>query len=276
MREEEIFVLLGLVLLAVPVLLIVFMIWVVKLSGRVRELETSLEKMSGRLDASVLAAAPKALEAAPEIAAEPAPTAEPQPSAPTEPKAEAVSGPWNAGGTKTAPPEPEEPQAPAETPIPDAPIASADEASKTAAPVAIPTIADITPPKAVVLNADKANALGDWLKANWIYVISAVSLAFAGLFFVQYGIENGLLSPTARVISALVFGLALVVAGEVIRRRWGDREEVATAYLPSVFSGAGIVTLFGAVLAALHLYALRHAAGLLCLFRPDHADRAGD
>ncbi|MEJ2021426.1 MAG: DUF2339 domain-containing protein [Maritimibacter sp.] len=108
----------------------------------------------------------------------------------------------------------------------------------------------------MVLNADKANALGDWLKANWIYVISAVSLAFAGLFFVQYGIENGLLSPTARVISALVFGLALVVAGEVIRRRWGDREEVATAYLPSVFSGAGIVTLFGAVLAALHLYAL--------------------
>ncbi len=256
MREEEIFVLLGLVLLAVPVLLIVFMIWVVKLSGRVRELENRLEKMSGRLDAPVLAAAPKAPAAAPEIAAEPAPTAEPQPSAPPEPKAEAATGPWNAGGTKTAPPEPEEPEAPAETPIPDAPIASADEASEAAAPIAIPTIADITPPKAVVLNADKANALGDWLKANWIYVISAVSLAFAGLFFVQYGIENGLLSPTARVISALVFGLALVVAGEVIRRRWGDREEVATAYLPSVFSGAGIVTLFGAVLAALHLYAL--------------------
>ncbi|MEJ2002399.1 MAG: DUF2339 domain-containing protein, partial [Maritimibacter sp.] len=223
--DDQIFVLLGLLILAVPVLLIVFMIWVVKLSHQVRELESSLEKLQDRFDAPVVAAAPQAApEPAP--AATPEAPAEPQPSAPQAPKAEAATGPWNAGGTKTAPPEPEEPEAPAETPIPDAPIASADEASEAAAPIAIPTIADITPPKAVVLNADKANALGDWLKANWIYVISAVSLAFAGLFFVQYGIENGLLSPTARVISALVFGLALVVAGEVIRRRWGDREEV--------------------------------------------------
>ncbi|MEJ2021425.1 MAG: hypothetical protein P8X43_05125 [Maritimibacter sp.] len=86
--DDQIFVLLGLLILAVPVLLIVFMIWVVKLSGRVRELETRLEKMSGRLDAPVLAAAPKAPEAAPDIAAEAAPTAEPQPSAPPEPKAD--------------------------------------------------------------------------------------------------------------------------------------------------------------------------------------------
>ncbi|MEJ2019738.1 MAG: hypothetical protein P8X51_16095, partial [Maritimibacter sp.] len=173
--DDQIFVLLGLLILAVPVLLIVFMIWVVKLSHQVRELESSLEKLQDRFDAPVVAAAPQAApEPAP--AATPEAPAEPQPSAPQAPKAEAATGPWNAGGTKTAPPELEEPEAPAETPTPDAPIASVDEASETAAP------AETTPPKAVVLRADKANALGDWLKANWIYVISAVSLAVAGLF----------------------------------------------------------------------------------------------
>ena len=32
-----------------------------------------------------------------------------------------------------------------------------------------------------------------------------MSLALAGIFLVQYGVENGLLPPTARVIAALVF-----------------------------------------------------------------------
>ncbi|GGD35319.1 DUF2339 domain-containing protein [Sinisalibacter lacisalsi] len=113
-----------------------------------------------------------------------------------------------------------------------------------------------SPPRAVVLRADKARALLTWLKANWIYAVSAISLAFAGLYFVEYGIETGLLTPSARVIAALVFGAGLVLAGEYIRRRWGDTKEATTAYLPSVFSGAGIVTLFLALLAALHLYAL--------------------
>ncbi|HHL21783.1 MAG TPA: DUF2339 domain-containing protein, partial [Aliiroseovarius sp.] len=36
----------------------------------------------------------------------------------------------------------------------------------------------------------------------------------------------------------------------------GDGADSATAFLPSVFSGAGIITLFAAILAALHLYAL--------------------
>ncbi|MEP1944150.1 MAG: DUF2339 domain-containing protein [Sulfitobacter sp.] len=98
--------------------------------------------------------------------------------------------------------------------------------------------------------------LGPWLQQNWFYAVSAASLALAGIFLVQYGMENGLLPPRARVAVALAFGAGLIAVGEFIRRRFGDGEQSATAYLPSVFSGAGIVTLFGAILSARMLYDL--------------------
>ena len=192
----------ALALLAIPILLIVFMVWTVQLGKRVAGLEKTITRLqSGQ-------APPTAAPAAPEA---------PPPVRP----ADTAPGPW-VGAV------PETPQ-PGERPH---------------------------PPRAVVLRAETFAALSDWLKANWVYAVSAVSLAAAGLFFVQYGIEAGLLPPPARVVAALAFGLALVVAGEVVRRRWGDRAEATTAYLPSVFSGAGIVTLFGALLSALHLYGL--------------------
>ena len=97
---------------------------------------------------------------------------------------------------------------------------------------------------------------GPWLQQNWFYAVSAASLALAGIFLVQYGMENGLLPPRARVAAGLAFGAALIGAGEFIRRRFGDDVHSATAYLPSVFSGAGIVTLFGAILSARMLYDL--------------------
>ncbi len=112
------------------------------------------------------------------------------------------------------------------------------------------------PPASIVFREEKIAALGAWLRENWFYAVSALSLALAGIFLVQYGVENGLLPPTARVAAALVFGLLLIGAGEVIRRRFGDDEEASTAYLPSVFSGAGLVTLFGGILAARQLYDL--------------------
>lgn len=69
-----------------------------------------------------------------------------------------------------------------------------------------------------------------------------------------YGVEQGLLPPAVRVMAAFIFGGTLVGAGEYIRRNYGDEEDSATAYLPSTFSGAGIVTLFATVLSARLLY----------------------
>ncbi|WP_289043151.1 DUF2339 domain-containing protein [uncultured Aliiroseovarius sp.] len=110
------------------------------------------------------------------------------------------------------------------------------------------------PPKAVVLTRQKFTALVSWLMQNWFYAVSAVSLGLAGIFLVIYGMEQGLFPPSVRVMASFAFGVALILAGEYIRRRFGDGEDSTTAYLPSTFSGAGIVTLFGAVLAARLLY----------------------
>ncbi len=98
--------------------------------------------------------------------------------------------------------------------------------------------------------------MADWLRATWIYVVAAASLGLAGIFFVQYGMERGLLPPGLRVLAAILFGLALIGAGEWIRRRFGDEGLTSTIHLPSVFSGAGLVSIFAAVLAARQLYGL--------------------
>ncbi|MGL4319248.1 MAG: DUF2339 domain-containing protein, partial [Paracoccaceae bacterium] len=103
---------------------------------------------------------------------------------------------------------------------------------------------------------DAIMRLTAWLKANWIYAISAASLGLAGIFFVQYGMERGLLPPALRVTMGILFGLGLVAAGEWLRRRHGDEGDTSTQYLPSVFSGAGIVSVFAATLAARHMYGL--------------------
>ncbi|MGB0959734.1 MAG: DUF2339 domain-containing protein [Halocynthiibacter sp.] len=98
--------------------------------------------------------------------------------------------------------------------------------------------------------------LFSWLTQNWFYAVAAVSLILAGVYLVQYGVENGLLSPRVRIFMALAMGASFLAIGEFVRRKFGDGKEASSAYLPSTFSGAGIVTLFAAIVAARGLYDL--------------------
>jgi len=131
---------------------------------------------------------------------------------------------------------------------------TADLAARAQAAAAATALNDQNRP--LVMRPDRIGALFGWLAANWVYAVSALSLALAGVFFVQYGMEKGLLPPGLRVIFALLFGACLIGGGEWLRRKSGDGADKTTAYLPSVFAGAGIVTLFAAVLAARQLYGL--------------------
>lgn len=117
------------------------------------------------------------------------------------------------------------------------------------------------PPQAFVFKPALVDKLTAWLRENWVLAIAAASLALAGVFMVQYGIENGVLTPFWRVMGALGFGAALIAGGEYIRRRAGndmqDGDAVgATEFLPSTLSGAGIVVLYVAVFAARAMYDL--------------------
>ncbi|KIN73438.1 DUF2339 domain-containing protein [Sulfitobacter guttiformis] len=159
------------------------------------------------------------------------------------------------GGTTTAVPLPEADPVPVETTSPGVPpLPARTGPPEIAREVEAPVVH--AAPRAPSPVAKALADLGPWLQENWFYAVSAASLALAGIFLVQYGMENGLLPPRARVAAALAFGMALIGLGEFIRRRFGDTVQSATAYLPAVFSGAGIVTLFGAILSARMLYDL--------------------
>ncbi|MCX7567554.1 DUF2339 domain-containing protein [Sulfitobacter sp. F26169L] len=218
-QMEALLVFLALVVLAIPVTLVVL---VIGQSGLRRRLEDAEREIKALRRGSVAAQT----NVTPSTAS--------QPVAPKPPAADpelAPAIPRDSGPTP-------EPRAQARTAPP--PIVEASS----------------PPPRAPSPIAQALSNLGPWLQQNWFYAVSAASLALAGIFLVQYGMENGLLPPRARVAAALAFGAALIGVGEFIRRRFGDDAGSATAYLPSVFSGAGIVTLFGAILSARMLYDL--------------------
>ena len=231
---EVLGVLAVLAVLALPVAVIVLLVSVSRLKRRVALLERALVVRDGPIP--------------PEMA--------------QSPGLAAGVGPWGAGPAAAGPvgadaeshgPETSEPAAVGQEPI--AARARDPWGSARAGDAATP--AAVSPPAPPVRTGPSvAGRFGAWLKLNWVYAVSALSLALAGIFLVQYGIENGLLPPAARVAAAVLFGLGLIGAGEWLRRRWGDREEDATAYLPSTFSGAGLVSIFGGVVAARQLYGL--------------------
>ncbi len=221
-------VLAALVVVAVPVAVVWLLVAVGGLRRRIEALEQGLAGQARTL--GELRQAPRARAEAPPAAAEPAT------EAPEVPPATPASG----------------------TPAPAMP--AADAPVEVSGPWARPFPSSPSPmppsPPPVPAAAARVSALADWLKANWVFAVAALSLALAGIFFVQYGIENGLLPPAARVAAAILFGLLLIAGGELVRRRWGDGKDDPAAYLPSTFSGAGIVSIFGGVVAARQLYGL--------------------
>lgn len=230
---DGILVLLALAVLALPVSIIVLFVKSAGMKARMATLEAQLETL--RRDLATAGSEGLALPT-------PAAITEPSPNAALpEPVAEATPAPVL---------EPAEAMARAAAVAASSPWDRAKGKAASATAVA-------TPPRAAsTRQSDRIGTFARWLRQNWVYAISAASLALAGIFFVQYGIERGLLPPGLRVLAALLFGAGLIGAGEWLRRRHGDEGDTSTANLPSVFSGAGLVTVFAAILAARQLYGL--------------------
>ncbi len=217
---QGLLILLGLALLALPFVVLGLLVSTSRLRRRVESLESQVLRLltSERLRESVEAPRPSPVPGS--VAAE-EPADEP-----------AFAGPPRRSRRD----------------IPDAPPPLPEPAAASVLP---PPLPPVTPER-----RDWTGPLLAWLQANWVYVASAVSLGFAGIALVQYGAEHGLLTPPMRILLALALGAALVVAGEVIRRRWGDQGPTSTAVLPSTLSAAGITVLYAAILAARGLYGL--------------------
>ncbi len=94
------------------------------------------------------------------------------------------------------------------------------------------------------------------LGTRWAVWVGGLALALGGIFLVRYSIEAGIFGPELRLILAAILGVALVAAGEFIRRTGFQMpvEGVANAYVPGILTAAGAFTLFGTVYAAHGIY----------------------
>lgn len=98
------------------------------------------------------------------------------------------------------------------------------------------------------------------LRETWMIWLGGGSIGLAGIFMVRYGIEQGLLGPGARVVLALLTGVGLHLLAEFLRRR-SESPQPALAAL----AGGASITLFAALLAALHLYQLLNPGAVFLL-----------
>lgn len=84
-----------------------------------------------------------------------------------------------------------------------------------------------------------------------------ITLAIAGVFIVRYAIEAGfferVFTPGVQSVCGMVFGLGLIGGAEWARAR---REKVADPRVSQALSGAGISTLYAALLVAAQVYHL--------------------
>lgn len=78
--------------------------------------------------------------------------------------------------------------------------------------------------------------------------IGSIALALAGAYLVKYSVDQGWFSPAVRVSMGLAFGLAMIAAGERLRR--------SSARVSQGLSAAGVADLFACLLAAVQLYEL--------------------
>jgi uncharacterized membrane protein len=148
-------------------------------------------------------------------------------------------------------------------PVEDEQQAAVDDASAvdTEEPaIAARSLADmVEEDEAPIANPAPAQAkesLESTIGARWAVWVGGIALALGGIFMVKYSIESGLLSPGVRLVLAALFGLVLIAAGEVIRRR--DTATLNTAFqnamVPGVLTAAGVVALFGSTYAAHAIY----------------------
>ncbi|MCD2181091.1 DUF2339 domain-containing protein [Rhizobium sp. GN54] len=134
--------------------------------------------------------------------------------------------------------------------------ATVDEAGSATEAATPETAAASAEALAAAVNPPERESLESRIGARWAVWVGGLALALGGVFMVKYAVESGVLSPAVRLALAALFGLVLVAAGEVIRRRGQPAEAVpfGNAMIPGVLTAAGALTLFGVTYAAHGFY----------------------
>ena len=94
------------------------------------------------------------------------------------------------------------------------------------------------------------------LGTRWTVWVGGLALALGGVFLVRYAIERDLIGPGMRIFLGTLFSLALLGAGEWMRRKESTSPiiGVPSAHIPGVLTAAGTVAGFATAYAAHALY----------------------
>ncbi|SNB62107.1 Uncharacterized membrane protein [Arboricoccus pini] len=90
------------------------------------------------------------------------------------------------------------------------------------------------------------------LAQHWLVWLGAGTLCLGGIFMAAYAVEAGFLGPLARLVLATLFGFLLI--GLALRTRKGELARGALDLVPAALAAGGLVTLFGATVAAHAFY----------------------
>ena len=84
-----------------------------------------------------------------------------------------------------------------------------------------------------------------------------LTLAIAGVLIVRYAIDAGffarVFTPGVQIVAGLLFGFALIGGAEYA---WQNEEKLRDVRVPQALSGAGIATLYAAIMVAANVYQL--------------------
>jgi uncharacterized membrane protein len=104
----------------------------------------------------------------------------------------------------------------------------------------------------------KAVGFEQALTSRWLVWLGGVVLVLAGVFLVKYSIDMGWLGPAVRCGLGVAGGMALMVAGEWLRRQPLQKAIVAVeaSYVAPSLAAAGVATVYMSIFAAYELYEL--------------------
>ncbi|WP_448140547.1 DUF2339 domain-containing protein [Sphingopyxis fribergensis] len=134
-----------------------------------------------------------------------------------------------------------------------------DGAKATVAPLP-PSPPPPPPPKSAAVPAAPVNLSArfeDLFGKTLPIWAGGITLAIAGVLIVRYAIDLGffarVFTPGVQVIAGTLFGLALIAGAEYA---WRNQSRVRDVRVPQALSGAGIATLYAAIMVAANVYGL--------------------